>query len=598
MILFMFMILFSSATSDLFSEKDVADVLSQALSSPRMSVDAATASGLVGYAFLAVAGPEGSTAMEPWLLVPRQAWLLEALGWAPGLSHNGQSSWEEMSQRLKEAKDSGWPALWVWEGSDGRCHFGNGAQSPPVEDGCFVILKAQGPRSPWEQQRLAGRAILEVLSYAHAATASGLSGVETIDDPYLAQGFGAYKRLFVDIRTESPPRLFEIGAIVNRWVTRRMMAVRFLRWVAETSPDHKDCVLQAAVHFSSEADESLRPLGDMLMGGDCSESVRQRAGRLIMQALAWHIKGMQLLEPMAFSEAGLTEQEELLLHAPDEEPATSEMVPGLLQLAEHRLAPIRRIAFRKLCGARLPSEGISLAKAALRDADPMVAEAALAVLEAARPAELREILVRALDEAPAERLHGDGSFRRNLVLALTRIREAEVPGLLATIAMRHDTHLCKPRAIPFWCAEDIVALLGQASWPYLKSMLESPNQFSREAGAIFLGRLEAQETMPMLLRLAAGDTSAIVRCAALGAAGGMGSSEALHTLFGHLDSENAEMRVAAVAGLVEAGDQAVQVLSPLIPTANSRVRAAMSAVLVRIDSDQARTLLEQLVESK
>jgi len=579
----------SPATS---TEESVADLLADVISTPRFPLTREIASGLTGQAFLAVAGPPGATELEPWLLVSRLAWIFDAQGWKPAVYHNGICSWAEAKSRVGEARESGWPAMWVWNSSIGTELWGTRNDDPPEREGCFIVVVAEGVQAPWSLEELVGRSLLEVLSSAHAVTCSGLMGTESLRDPYSAQGFGAYKRLYVDLLTAGSSDHEGLAKTVEKWRNRRLMASAYLRWAGEVLTTQTLALEKAAACFEKEAGGCLEPLSQYLSDVDAGLMTSKEAGKLVLKALGWHIRGMQSMESVAFSFAGLDSADQVVLHAPDEEPIRSQELPSVLKLVENEMAPVRRIAFRKLVGAELTKEALELLELGLRDGDPLVAEAALAALEAARPASLRSILEKAWHEVPSSRIHGDGSFQRLLILALTRVREAEVPGFLASLSLGSLPCDCKPRAMPTWCAGGIVSLLGQAGWPYLRSMLESGNAYSREAAVLALGRLGVSETMGEIEEIARHDSSGTVRCAGLGALGLLGSEEATGVLIELLSSSDDDVRSAAAFALIEIGESRVSLLSKAL--AENRKREQFLALLEKVGSKRARNLLHVL----
>ncbi|MBN1423098.1 HEAT repeat domain-containing protein, partial [Candidatus Fermentibacteria bacterium] len=550
----------------------VADILALSLSTPRLALTQEAAAGLSGRAFLSVAGPPGALEVEPWLFVSRLPWLFRAQGWESALLHNGLATWAEAKARIDEATRNRRPVLWIWVGGDGGVTWGNGTHVLPEGDGCFAAVVGEKAVEPLPPEAVVSWGILEALSSAHAATCSGLSGLESLDDPYVAQGFGAYKRLYVDLSVNAEGSAVELSAIVDSWAQRRRLASGFLRWAAEILPEHSSGLSQAAACFEQEAIQSLDPLARALAE---DAAALGSAKELLWRGLSWYIKGIQMMEPAAFTYAGLDSSLWGLLHAPDEEPMPQGSVAGVLELIRHQMPAVRRIAYRKLIGAPLHPENYCDLEDGLRDEDPMVQQAALAALEAIRPPDLRGILWRAFQDASSEVLHGNGYFHRALVLALTRVREAEVPGLLAEAAAHCPPGDCRPRSLPAWCAEGIVDLFGQASWPYLRVMLQASCPYAREAAAVALGRLGRDEAHSELHAIAFRDTSAFVQCAALGALGRTGFHEAIPRLLDLLEAPEMEIKTAAASALVEMGE-------PVLPFIEGRMK--------RVGPDGSRTL--------
>lgn len=576
------------------SEDQVAELLVEALSSPRFPISNDAVWGVSGYATLAVAGPPGGVEVEPWLLVSRLGWLFNAQGWTTGLYHNATCSWELARKQITLAGDNGWPSLWVWSPGIGRTVWGTSNHSPPKADGCFVAVVADNVQTPWELQAVLRYSLLEILSYAHAATCSGLAGIEMLADPYIAQGFGAYKRLYVDVMTLDSHRAEELADLARSWAKRREQGTLFLRWAKGVLLESSDPLEYAATCLAHESSDCLMPLAGMLADGNTGSEERKQAGSLVLRALGWHIKALQSLESVAFSHADLEDDECAVLHAPDEEPAAAEDVGLLLKLTESPTTPVRRIAFRKLVGAPLDDTAMGALESGLLDEDPMVAEAALAALEAYRPRTLRGILEQACRNTPYTRIHGDGPFLRLLVLALTRVREAEVLESLSEIGSNPPAVDCKPRAIPSWCAEGIIGLVGQAGWPYLAEMLGSEDEYAREASAIALGRLGVRDTIGNLEAIAFRDSSYIVRCAALGALGRWGNGEAIRELLQFLRWDALEVRSAAALALVEAGEGSITALEEALSLADSHTQETFLSLLERAGTGRARNLLKQL----
>jgi hypothetical protein len=571
-------------------EREIAELLASSLSTPRLTLTSEAAAGLTGRAFLSVAGPQGALQVEPWLFIARLPWLFRAQGWESRLLYNGCVSWEEARQSIIVTGAHHRPAVWVWVGEGGDEVWGWGTREPPSEEGCFVAVVGDRAVDPQPPASTVSTSLLEALSWTHAATTSGLSGLEPREDPYTAQGFGAYKRLYADISEGNAGRRAELAEMVSRWAERRRQAGGFLRWAATYLPEHERALDDAAVFFEQEAMQCLDPLTALLAG---EKQEPGGAPELLWRGLSWYIKAMQTLEPVAFSSAGLDSGVWRFLHAPDEEPVPPADVGHLLQLSGHRNVAVRRIALRKLGGVSLEYVDIPLLIAALRDDDALVQQAALAALEAARPSDLRRILWEAYEVASPAVLHGNGPFQRALVLALTRVREAEVPGLLATAGATCIPGDCRPRSQPTWCAEGIVDLLGQASWPYLQVMLHASCPYSREAAAVALGRLGLEETQSELHAIAFRDSSTVVRCAALGALGRMGSEEAVHELIELAGSPDPEIRVAAAAGLVEAGDIAMPLIAEWMKHASPELSRVLNAVRAAHRHREARKLLTQ-----
>ncbi|MCU0611468.1 MAG: hypothetical protein MUE60_06725 [Candidatus Eisenbacteria bacterium] len=561
-------------------------ILASTLSTPRLPLSPECASGLSGLAFLSVAGPEGAREVEPWLFISRLPWLFRAQGWEPELLHNGCVSWSEARTAVVAAGESRRPAVWVWVGGAGHMVMGGGTQKPPDDEGCFVAVIGTGAVDPTPPAVTVARSLLETLSWSHAATTSGLSGLEWREDPYVAQGFGAYKRFYADLSVDGATRASELAATATTWAQRRRHAGAFLRWAATILTVHAGALEEAAVCFEQEA-LCLDPLGSQ---SELEFDTPGAAKELLWRGLAWHIKGMQTIEPVAFSHAGLDSVQRLLLHAPDEGIVDPESVEPLVTLSRHGLAAIRRIAVRKLIGAPLEPDRIEVLVAALRDEDALVREASLSALEAIRPGNLRDVLWEAYQAAPRDGLHGNGTFHRALVLALTRVREAEVPGLLAMAGSGCIRSDCRPRSLPTWCAEGIIDLMGQASWPYLVSMLKADCAYSREAAAVALGRLGLEEAHAELSAIAFRDSSLSVQCAALGALGRMGSQEAIERLLDLVDSHEAGVPVSAAGGLVEAGEAAIPLIEERQKRSGARSCRALEAVLELVRRGQARSL--------
>lgn len=567
-------------------ERRVAEILAASLSTPRLVLTPDAAAGLTGRAFLSVAGPPGTREVEPWLFISRLPWLFRAQGWDCRFLHNGVAAWADAREAIQEAAGHRRPVLWAWTGSQGGHAWGGTDEPPPEHDGCFVAIIGERAVEPEQTAAVVGRSVLETLSWSHAATCGGLVGLESRDDPYLAQGFGAYKRLYADMVTNDWGNNREMADVVAVWSQRRRQAAGFLRWAATRLPAHAKEFETAAVCFEQESAQCLAPLAATLSGGGGGET----AGTL-WQGLSWYIKGMQSLEPAAFAFAGVDSALWPLLHAPDEEPPSPADATQLLALARHGETAIRRIAFRKLVGLPLEHQDVSLLAGALRDDDALVQEAALAALEASRPPDLRVILWEAYQAREASMLHGNGSFKRPLVLALTRVRESEVPGLLAQAGSACVAGDCMPRAVPTWCADGIVGLFGQASWPYLQVMLHAPCPFSREAAAIALGRLGLRETQDELHAIAFRDSSLEVQCAALGALGRMGSTEAIGRLLDVVGSVDADAQAAAAAGLVESGEAAIPLITQRLQHADPEIARILRTVLATPRGSQARNLL-------
>jgi|GEM_PF-3178699 len=573
------------------TEEEMAEKFQTLYSGPRLQVDTGIVSGLSGQGFLTVAGPEGSEMVEPWLLIARQQWLLEALGWQAELHHSGTMSMKVFQNALHASGKSGWPALWVFSGSDGTVTIGTADDVPPDVAGCFGGVFARGVTEPVSEKALIKRSLLETVSYAHSATASGLSGLESFHDPYIAQGFGAYKRIFADLQTESPRRIEAIKKRIDRWIFRREVSVQYLNWASERLGEEAMSVPQAAVYLSNEVSQSLKPLRDNLAAEPPTPGNRKKWGKQVMQALAWHIKAIQMIESVAFAYADLSPDEADLLHAPDEEPVKETDVAGLLNLVQHTYTPVRRIALRKLAGAPLSNGDITVIEGALSDPDPLVAEAALMVLEAERPFDLRQRLERVIFDTTHVRLHGDGTFLRCLTLAMTRVREAEVPGILVRIASEYQPWDCRFRSIPFWCAEGVVSLLGQGSWPYLEQMLDANSPYVREAAAISLGNIGVNEVAERLRIVAQNDTDDLVRCAALGSLGRLGDTASFAQLIGYLDHGEVAVRSAAAASLVEGGEPALDAISSTRSELTRRQKEAAISVLTQIRNGRACSLL-------
>ncbi len=555
-------------------------ILAASLSTPRLTLTPEAAAGLSGLPFLTVAGPPGSHSVEPWLLLARLPWLLRAIGWEPRLLHNGVTSWDEAREELLATARAQLPVIWVWEGPGEGARWGAQEDVPPSSPGCFIALVAGQPCEPREPPAIVAAALLEAVSWAHAATCAGLSGVESLSDPYVAQGFGAYKRLFADLHLD--PRAPELEGTVREWARRRRTAAGFLRWARSYLPTHATALEQAASCCEQEATRCLEPLTQTL--ASLSPEAIPEATRLLWQSLAWFTRAMEALEPLAMEASGLDSSEWHPLTGPDEDPAPEHRL-ALRRLARSELAPVRRMALRKLASSAPADEDVALFVECLRDSDALVRETALSCLEAVRPANLREIVTDALADVDPSWIHGNGPFERLLVMTLTRVREAEVPWVLARVGAACHPGDCRPLALPTWCAEGIVDLFGQASWPYLAHMLRSSCPHAREAAAGAAGRVGARELREELDAIAFCDTVVTVRCAALAALARMGAHEAIERLVDLASSPDAATRRAAVVGLIEAGEAARALLPPHV----RRAEEDLAPLLLRDTS--ARDLL-------
>lgn len=122
----------------------------------------------------------------------------------------------------------------------------------------------------------------------------------------------------------------------------------------------------------------------------------------------------------------------------------------------------------------------------------------------------------------------------------------------------------------------------------LEAALEHPQPRVRAAAARALGRIDAPETVPALVRAAA-DPAATVRAEALFALGQSRERAAAAALRAHLDSRDAALRATAVAALgrTEVGDLWQDALARLSDPAAS-VRGAAALALVRLAGDRLR----------
>lgn len=542
---------------------DVASHLAATLSTPRVAMDETLAAGLTGLAFLTVHGPIPAADMEPWLVVPRLPWLWEGLGWRPKVLHHGNCRWDEARAELALAASQGRPGIWVWS-DERRTAWGTVSHPPPEGAGCFAVVVGEGGLDPWPVEKLMARALLEAVSQAYAASSKGLWGLESLHDPTTAQGLSAYARLHADIASGlvEPP---SIPSLAAAWAHRCGMAAGFLRRVAGELEGSQEDLWRASWDLDQERVRCLMPLAA------ASTPSPAEACSLVWQALSWHRAAFEALQTVALAASGLDSAWWPALRAPDEPPGDRE---ALFRLCGHPEPAIRRMALRKLAAGACADEAcVRVVRTALDDDDALVREAALAAMDTEVPVVTREILWEAYQREPPRMLHGNGSFRRALLISLASVAEAEVPGLLVKAGSLCESG-CRPLAIPTWAAEGLVDLLGEASWPFLKALLQAPCPSARWAAATSLAQLSSPEAREWLLAIADRDTVPEVRCAALGALGRAGDEQAVRRLLAMVEHPSADVRLAAASALVEAGSQWLSLLEEHLGTLRAHSPAA------------------------